>query len=256
MNCNLILHCGANRVDRSEVRDVPVPASTRSWHPIPHHSLLHIVEGVLERHGLSIVSEAHSLTRDGLRYFGLVQVRHGMPDNDYCRVLGLRNTHDKTFPAGLVAGAQVFVCDNLSFNGEVTLARKHTRFILRDLPGLVEASIVKLIGRWHILENRFAVYREHRIDDSAAHDLLVRAVDCGACTITQVPGVLDHWREPRHVEFRPRNVWSLFNSFTEALKGNLPLLSQRTQRLHHLFDGYIGLSQGEPGREAETLLAV
>jgi hypothetical protein len=29
----------------------------------------------------------------------------------------------------------VFVCDNLAFSGEIKIARKHTRFIVRDLPG-------------------------------------------------------------------------------------------------------------------------
>jgi hypothetical protein len=33
-------------------------------------------------------------------------------------VLGLRNSHDKRFPAGLVGGSAVFVCDNLAFSGE------------------------------------------------------------------------------------------------------------------------------------------
>jgi hypothetical protein len=27
--------------------------------------------------------------------------------------VGIRNSHDKTFPAGLVAGTKVFCCDNL-----------------------------------------------------------------------------------------------------------------------------------------------
>ena len=71
---------------------------------------------------------------------GQERVRQSLPKNaqtsseDYCWVLGLRNSHDKTFPAGIVAGASVFVCDNLSFSGEIKFARKHTRFIVRDLP--------------------------------------------------------------------------------------------------------------------------
>ena len=30
----------------------------------------------------------------------------------------------------------------------------------------------------------------------------------------------------RHEPFRPRNIWSLFGSFTEALKGNLMVVAQ------------------------------
>ena len=43
--------------------------------------------------------------------------------------------------AGLAVGAAVFVCDNLSFSGEVRLARKHTAHFERDLPQLVGRTI-------------------------------------------------------------------------------------------------------------------
>ena len=59
-----------------------------------------------------------------------------------------------------------------------------------------------------------------------------------------VLGVNDepHFRNPRHDEFTPRNAWSLFDGFTEALKGNLAELPRRTERLHGLLDSEVGLS--------------
>jgi hypothetical protein len=50
---------------------------------------------------------AHSLTHDRLRYFGLMEIQNGVIHRDYAWVLGLRNSHDKTFLAGIVAGANV-----------------------------------------------------------------------------------------------------------------------------------------------------
>ncbi len=39
-----------------------------------------------------------------------------------------------------------------------------------------------------------------------------------------------------------RNVWSLFNAFTESLKeGNLAELPKRTEALHGLLDTHVGL---------------
>jgi len=60
----------------------------------------------------------------------------GQETSDYAWIVGLRNSHDKTYPAGLVAGSKVFVCDNLCFSGEVRLSRKHTRHAVRDLKHL------------------------------------------------------------------------------------------------------------------------
>ena len=55
--------------------------------------------------------------------------------------------------------------------------------------------------------------------------------------------VLREWCEPRHDAFEGRNVWSLFNPFTESLKdGNLAELPKRTEALHGLLDMYVGLS--------------
>src|SRR5207247_883637 len=133
---NLVLHCGARAVARRDVIDVPTPGSTETWTPIPHIALVGEVERTLKTNGLIVGSQAHSLSHDAARYFGLMEIRRTQSDEDYCWILGLRNSHDKTFPAGVVAGMTVFVCDNLSFSGEVKLARKHTRFIVRDLPQL------------------------------------------------------------------------------------------------------------------------
>lgn len=193
---------------------------------------------------MKVGSQAHSLTHDGMRYFGLMQIHNREAEShDYCWVVGLRNSHDKTFPAGLVAGASVFVCDNLSFSGEIKFARKHTRFITRDLPQLVERAVGRLMERWHAQDLRIAAYRDSLIEDRATHDLIIRGTDAGVCSNRLIPAVLREWREPRHPQFESRNVWSLFNSFTEALKGSsLPELPKRTEALHGLLDIHVGFS--------------
>ena len=144
---NLLLHCGAHAVDRASIGSTPTPEPTVTWTPLPHMTLIEEVEQVLQSNGLSVVNQAHSLTHEGLRYFGLMEIQNGVIHRDYAWVLGLRNSHDKSFPAGIVAGANVLVCDNLSFSGEIKIATKHTRFIVRDLPFLTERAIGRLMER-------------------------------------------------------------------------------------------------------------
>ena len=239
---NLILHCGARAAERQEIINVPTPRSTESWTPIPHIKLVSHVETTIRSKGLIVGTQAHSLTHDGMRYFGLMEIQRRESDQDYCWVLGLRNSHDKTFPAGIVAGSSVFCCDNLAFSGEVKLARKHTRFIMRDLPQLVQSAVGKLMERWHHQDERIGSYKLTDLDDRTAHDLVVRAFDVGVCCNRHIPLVLHEWRQPRHEEFASRNVWSLFNAFTESLKGNLIDLPRRTEALHGLLDNHVGLS--------------
>lgn len=239
---DLMLHVGANKVDAGALGDVPTPASTATWTPIPHAELLGAVRRNVEATGLRVIHEAHGLGQDGARYFGLLQVANGRQHEDYTTVIGLRNSHDKVFPAGLAVGSQVFVCDNLSFSGEVKIARKHTRHILRDLPNLIERAVGRLGDLRMKQDRRIEAYKERDLGDRAVHDLLVRSLDARVIPSTRLPKVLAEWREPQHEEFRGRrNVWRLFNAFTETMKGSgIFRMPKTTQALHGLMDGACG----------------
>lgn len=210
--------------------------------PVAHGAILDEVQHVLTANGLHVVSEAHGLTADGARYFGLLQVDDGRGADGWGLVVGVRNSHDKSFPAGLALGASVFACDNLSFYGEVKLARKHTAYIRRDLPQFVNRAVGMLTQLRHTQEQRFLTYQRTELADVQAHDLTIRAVDAQVLPVTKIPDVLKEWREPRYPEFREgKTAWRLFNAFTETLKGRLTELPRRTQTLHGLMDGACGL---------------
>ena len=240
--CNLILHCGAAEVPRRALALVPTPSPTDTWQPIPHETYVHRIEQALPDYGLSVVQEAHAITHDGTRYFGLIQVQNRCSSPDYTWVLGLRNSHDKSLPAGLVAGSQVFVCDNLAFSGEVQISRKHTPNILRDLPGLVDSALTRLLGLFRFQDQRVERYQATRLNDADAHDLTIKALDSGVVCASRIPEVMQEWRDPSHDAFRPRTVWSFFNATTEVLKGALHLLPRRSQALYRLCDDFVGVA--------------
>jgi Domain of unknown function (DUF932) len=257
MKANLVLHCGAGRVERDQVLASATPTRTETWVPIAHGKLLDHVQQTLAGNGLHVVTEAHGLTRDAQRYFGLLQVANGSNPDGFGLVVGVRNSHDKSFPASLVLGASVFVCDNLSFSGEVKLARKHTAHIERDLPQLVDRAIGLLAGLRRTQEERFAAYRQTELAEVQAHDLLIRAVDAQVLPVTKLPDVLTEWRTPRHPEFAEGwTAWRLFNGFTEILKGNLDLLPRRTQALHGLLDSACGLTVAKEHKTEDAMVHV
>jgi hypothetical protein len=240
----MLLHCGAELVDRPTLFSVRTPRGTDTWYPLPHRVLLEEVQTQLETAGFRIGRESHALSHEGARYFGVMEVRlPGQPQRDYAWVVGLRNSHDRTFPAGLVAGTSVFTCDNLAFSGEVKISRKHTRFAYRDLRNLTARAVGRLGDKFHNLDHRIEAYRNEPVADWQAHDLIIRAVDCRAITTSQVPKVVDEWRNPEHEEFKGRNLWSLFNAFTEAYKGQNPSTTMhRSEALHGLCDGVVGFN--------------
>lgn len=242
----LFLHQGTEVVCREVLQDVPIPPPTDSWFPIGHHVFVDEIKEQLIATGFTICDEIHALGHGGNRYFGLLPVYKGnlqREDLGYTWVVGIRNSHDKSYPAGLVAGTRVIVCDNLAFTGEVRISRKHTRFAMRDLRHLTARAVGRLGDHFQKIDQRIAAYRTHNLDDAQAHDIMVRAVDCQAITTIQLPVVLREWREPSHEEFQLRTAWSLFNAMTEAHKPLNPHLALvRGEALHGLFDKFVGLN--------------
>lgn len=239
----LSLHAGAQAVTRERLAKVPVPASTRSWHPVPHIDVVKLVLDQLRGLKLTPTDEAHGIWREGQRYFGVFKFKTNEGGKAWSLAIGIRNSHDKSFPAQLAAGSHVFVCDNLAFSGEVTISRRHTVHILKDMPGLVAAALGRLGTLRTQQVNRLAAYQKATLEDRDAHDAVIQSMDLKVLGVTRLPLVLQEWREPKHEEFAPRTVWSLFNAFTEVMKYGIPLdeFPARTIKLHGLLDRFAGL---------------
>lgn len=238
-NANLILHCGANRIEREELAKVSTPSATDTWCPIPHLDLISEVEGALGHYDLEVCNQTHALTKEGNRYFGLLQVRpaNDLIERDYAYVVGLRNSHDKSFPAGLVVGQSVFVCDNLSFSGQIGFSRKHTSQIREDLPRLTSVAVGRLMQGWTRMDERVDAYKKQEIDYDLGYAIIVKALEVKAITLHQLPKVVSEFQNPRHEEFKPMNMWRLFNGFTEVMKSTpLSELPRRSIALQGMLD--------------------
>lgn len=235
----LLLHCGARATTLDMIEQVPTPEPTATHHPIAHALFIRGVREQLTAAGIGIEEEAYGLSGDGARVFGALALKadrlptiHGSD-----LVLGLRNSHDKTFCAGLALGNRVFVCDNLSFIGTRTLARKHTRHVHRDLPALI-ARILGKLGDWATEQaHQVAAYESANLTDEQAHDFMIRAIRARVICASRIAHVIDGW----HRDDRSQNLWGLFNAFTEALRGTLevPELARRTEKLHGLADAQV-----------------
>ena len=211
-----------------------------SHQPISHRAVIRKTRSALEESGFSIVDECHNLARDGQRYFGLFQVDHESRQNsDRGTIIGLRNAHDKSFPAGICAGDAPFVCDNLIFTNTIKLARRHTLNILNDLNFTINRAIGQLFNFWHGQDERINAYKNYEISNTQAHDLVIRACKSGALPKTKIMDVVDQWESSDHPQFWDRNVNSLYNAFTEVYKGNLVQLPNRSDALHSVLDSEV-----------------
>lgn len=236
---NLYLHCGSTPCELFDVAVANTPPPTDTHVPISHAKFLDTVNGALDKSGLHVDSRAYGMSHDNNRMFSLFGLSRDEGDNGtFKNVLGIRNAHDKAFSAGLVCGSQVFVCDNLAFSGEIKMNRKHTVNILRDLPNLVYHMIGQVVEGWLNQECRYEGYADTALDQSGADEIFGSAMRNEAIPPSKLKRVFNEWDEPRHDEFKPRNAWSLFNSFTEVMKSSPRQLPQRSIRLHRVFDEF------------------
>ena len=212
-----------------------------SYQPISHNLLIDKTRKHLDQGGFEVVDECHNLARDGKRYFGLFEVTHPNRENtERGTIVGLRNAHDKCFPAGLCAGDAPFVCDNLIFTNQVKLARRHTKNILGELDQVIARTLGRLFDFWVGQDNRIDSYKGFDLKNPQVNDLVIRAYKAGAIPKTKIADVVDQWESSDHDAFRDRNMNSLYNAFTEVYKGNLIALPQRSEALHSVLDSEVG----------------
>ena len=125
----------------------------------------------------------------------------------------------------------------------MVVARKHTKRISDDLERLIYQAVGKLADLRVKQEARFNAYKGRELSDLEAHDLMIRALLAHVVSGEALPKVVTEWRKPAHEDFAPRNVWSLFNDFTEVMKGTAPMAAvKRTMALQGLFDAHCGLA--------------
>jgi len=215
----LILHCGSGHVTRDQLREVPTPDATATWHPVPHHRIAELVVQEAEHRGCRIAGEDYGLNPSGTKLFGVLKFHpDGRPD--YTRALGFRNSHDKSLALGLTAGLAICVCDNLAFGGSTVLYRRHTLRI--EIETLVVKAFDSLGGQYERLEGSVEVLRRTRISLDEARLLTVEAAEAGAIPGSDILPVLQGFRNPLHAEFAEPTRWSLYNSFTETAKAYSP----------------------------------
>jgi hypothetical protein len=250
----LMLHCGGQLASRDEVIAVPAPAATDTYVPLPYESFIVRIEKQLAVEGITIREEHLALSKNRQRLFGLIALTlPGVTATDHGCVLGLRTSYDRSFANGLCIGAAVFVCDNLSFSGEVTFQRKHTAGMLKDLSWMISETVSTLPKRFAEQSTAFAKLKQRELTEVEAHDLVIRFWDAGAIGTLEIPRLIKEWREPRHAEFaQSTNAWRLFNAATETIKGDLWRLPARTRAIHNILDEVVcdGAVEAEPDEQS------
>jgi hypothetical protein len=209
-------------VTREDLRNLPVPAVTETYQPVSHflliEKLLTLSQDLLTHYTLE--TEEYGIARKGEQLFGVLSFKNSNPEMGLS--IGVRNSYDKSLSIGLTLGANVFVCDNLAFNGSTVLMRKHTLNVWSDLELLAVSHIYKANQNFQKIIENAESFKQRSLTDETGFEILGRLFGHDVLSSRQLTVAFEQWKNPAHKDFQPRNLWSLYNGCTEALKTTPP----------------------------------
>lgn len=231
----LMLHSGAEAVTYADLSHLAMPEATDTHVPIAHSAVVDMVKYSLGFFGHDIVAEHFGVTPDGHRFFGVLELQSQY--GDYTDTVGLRNSHDKKFPIGISFGSKVFVCDNLAFNGDHVIRRKHTKNAKFALPSLVAEVVEPLRGQRQQQARLFDAYKHTRLTAEQVDHIIMEMYRQGIINLTRIADVLDAY-EKQPLDWGHESAYRLFNAATFALTGRVTENPAATSQLHRIIDGY------------------
>jgi hypothetical protein len=218
----LIAHCGTTRVSREELKMIPVPESTRTFKPIPHVEIVDALVEALRFRYIGVVRDEYAVSPDGMRMFGVFDLETAFDGGRFA--IGIRNSNDKSLRLALTCGVRVFVCDNLSFQGEFTpVLAKHSKNF--SIPDSLAIGVDRIQRSFDPLRQQVETWRSRQITDEQAKLFIYRAFVEDNLDVPRhlVRVVHRNYFDPGQQEFVPRTMWSLSNAFTSALKSLEPV---------------------------------
>jgi len=220
-----------------------IPLATRTYQPLPNKIMIEMIYKIAAEVGIELQNEQLGLDLKGMRMFGAADI---VGKDFFGGQIGLQigwcNSYNRSMSARFCIGGKVFVCSNRAFHaytdgtciqqGYVTRPHKNLgEFGIHD--GLIDnirAAFEQIDGYRKSQEEFYGRMTDCKITTEIAYHSIVRAAQAGVIKKTNVLTLAEEWdrqaKEPEgdaewHEEFQGRNVYSLFNAFTQVEKVRL-----------------------------------
>ena len=237
-NSTLMIHAGGGMVSREFLQTIEKPVSRGSKHkPVPFDIVLDNAERALNVLNRPMIPDTMqiALSNNAQRMFMIVQVEgEELISGEAGLVLGLQSSTDCTIANKANIGANLFVCDNLCFQGgEFVFRKKSTKNL--NLTMALFMGLEEFFEKGNHIKALIENARSTKVSEEGA-----KALFWDTFTRRLVPQKFfkpasDYYFEGQHEEIKAPEcdqyrgtLWGVHNAFTRALKA-APL----TQRYGH-----------------------
>lgn len=205
----LVAHSGAEYIDREDLRGLETPEPTDSWTPIPHYDLVTALEGQLRARGISIVKEQFAVQKAKL--FGVLDTDYQVTEEGGAAI-GIRTSNDKSLALQLAIGYRVFVCDNMSFAGDlIALKRKHTANL--DLHTEFATGIGRYVQGYAKLQENIDWWKERTVSKERGKQLIYDIFHQKIVPVRLFHPAVRDWEATEN-----KTMWSLQNAVSNHIK--------------------------------------
>lgn len=222
---------------KQEVMAVPEVPFTKTWHPYHHGAVIEHAEAALTRAGIVIVKERYELSENGKDMFTTWQI--GGECGGAINEIGFRNSMQKRFPLGAVAGLTVMVCSNLCLSGDWMELLKHTSGLDDDrIAHMFDRAIVELGTRLVDYNSWVDSLRRHAIDDGQMKQLTYDAMRVGVFSPSRFSKFLLAYGEETEIN-RTNSLYNFQMAATRLMRDEgLFRVQQRNTALERLLKEY------------------
>jgi len=241
----LTLHKGAKVATMEDLMAVTPPKHTETYCPVPYGDFVGTVRELLPRFDMKEIGSQFALSPDNQKMFGILKCETNLGDTEGCLAIGLRSSYNTTLAPALIAGRNLFICDNLAFSGEIQGSRKQTQNVFRDLENMVWTTLREVERRFGQMLIQDRKMKEIEVNTRLKDHILMESVRKRAIGLKKVLHVDREFRrdDPKLNEaFGPWSAWRLFNAFTEVYKTRNPWqVAEESTRLRHVFTDVLRL---------------
>jgi hypothetical protein len=224
----LILHGRAINATYEEVKEVVTPECTKYWQPISHIELIDTIKEEAEKNKLIFKREQYGMTKKGERLFGTIEFE--ADNSEYNFAIGIRNSHNKEWSAGICSGLRVLVCDNMAFSGSYVCNRKHTPTKMNEIKSDIKRALLEMPMKLSdLLAHVDGLKKDEITLDEAKVILFDSCYSVGAIPLQSIRPIWDEYNAPSYEVFPPGTKHSLLMAYTEHFKRQKQILSLEKQ---------------------------
>ncbi len=224
-------------ITREILGQIVLPIETKTYKPVSHTDLIENVDEVchrlLSQHVK--VNESFQISKNGQRMFGTMTF--AQDQNEAVKFsVGFRNSYDKSMRVGVCVGANVTVCSNMVFAGDIVSMRKHSPNVHDDLKTMLLTAVFDGASEITKIRNDSEIMSDIEMSTDDGFKILGSLHGHNLLGLRQFTSAIDEWKKPSYEEFESRDAWSLYNAITNGLKSSPPnIIMESHIGIHNYF---------------------